>query len=155
MNLVVLVERVSGIERIDLEGGETLFQGGTDFVAFALQPKIAAGVEADAIADRAAEQLIDRLPANFAGNVPKRLVDSAGGAACHNAATEVKAALELLPDEIDAARVLADQERREVLVDHGHDCVLVPLGGGFADSDDAFVRLDPHEDPVARWPEIV
>ena len=59
------------------------------------------------------------------------------------------AAVQALPDPADVARILADQARPELVVDDGHDPVVVARAAGrdfgLADATDARIGLDAHE----------
>ena len=71
------------------------------------------------------------------------------GAADHAVGGKETAAKQHLPDVLDRAGVLADQQRLEVL-DGAHHRQLAAAEAGLANTVDAFVRVDGHEQVVAR-----
>src|SRR5680860_1093321 len=76
----------------------------------------------ETVAARAAEQLVDGHARGLALDVPQRGVDSRDGRHRHRAPSPIRAPIEELPHVLDATGVLADQQRRHVLLevgDHG------------------------------------
>ena len=73
------------------------------------------GIDADPVARRAAEQLVDRHAEGLALDVPERLVDAAQGAGQDRAAAVESMAVDRLPVVDDRPRVLADQIRLDLL----------------------------------------
>src|SRR6187399_1897122 len=69
-----------------------------------------------AVARTTAEQSIERQARHLAENVPQRHVDSGERGHLHRSATPVRAAIEKLPDVLDAPRVAADEIRHHVVL---------------------------------------
>ena len=132
-----------------LERIESLGSGRSHLLALGRQAQVASGVQTDSIADRPAEQLVDRLAGDFAQDVPQGLVDAAGGAGGHHAIPPPVKPSHLLPDVVDPCWVLPDQQVGQVALDHRHHRQLVVLGRCLSDSHHSLVGLDLDEDPVA------
>ena len=109
------------------------------------------GVGAQIVADLAAEQAPDRHAERFAENVPEGHLDAAdGGHAVDAQAPEAVAGQDLVA-LLDVARILADQQRLEVL-DGADDRARLPFQRGLAPPDEpGHVRLDADEHPVAHF----
>ena len=138
---------------VHLHGGEArlhLLLGGsaTSLGAVAADP----GVHPDAVAHRAAEQLVHRGAAGLAGDVPQRLVDAGDGAGEDRAAAVEAALGEHLPVVLDAQRVPADEEVGQ-FVDGGAHGVGAALDHGLAPAGDALVGGDAQEQPARRHQE--
>jgi hypothetical protein len=104
--LVLDDARVATIEpgRAGLEGGEALGP------LFADQFRGAGvGIDSDALAGRAAEQLIDRHTEQLSLDIPERLIDTAQRRGQDRATTIEGVAIDRLPVMGDIARILADQ----------------------------------------------
>ena len=107
-------------------------------------------VKTQRVAHGTAEQLANRLPHFFALDVPERLVDAANGAHIADAGTPKILAMHDLPQMFDAARVLTDQQHRNVF-DRAGDGLGFPLERGFAPAVKAgLIGFHLHEDPVAH-----
>ena len=110
---------------------------------------VGVGVERDLVAHRAAQQLVDRLAERLAADVPQRDVDGAhafhGGAA---AAHVGEAAEQLVPEPLDVRRILAGDDRADLL-QHRAQRAVRDLGrrGDLAPAGDALVggHLDEQE----------
>ena len=76
-------------------------------------------VDERAFARASTEQLVQRLIAHLAEDVPQRDVDRGDCRHRHGAAAPVRTAIEKLPDIFDAARVAADQIRHQVVLEVG------------------------------------
>jgi hypothetical protein len=111
----------------------------------------AVGVAIDhhAIAAAPAEELIERHPGHLGLDVPQRHVDRRDGAHGDRAAPPVGAAIEVLPDVLDPARVHADEAGDHVILEIGDDRLLAPVERGIADAVDALIGLDLERDEVA------
>ena len=103
------------------------------------------------VAHPPAQQVVDRHAEGLALDVPQGLVDAGDGAHQDRAAAIKAAAVHGLPQVVDAARVLADQEWRH-LVDGRFDRARAPFDHRFAPADDAFVGLDLEQHPARRNP---
>src|SRR4029079_1404698 len=84
-------------------------------------------VDEHAIAAPPAEQLVERLAADFALDVPQRGVDRGDRAHRHGAAPPVGAAVEVLPDVFDLRGIAADQAGDHVVCEVGGDRQLAPV----------------------------
>jgi hypothetical protein len=78
---------------------------------------IRVAIHEHAVARTSAEQLIERLIAHLAEDVPQRDVDRRNGRHRHGAAAPVRTTIEKLPDVLDAARVAADEVRHQVILE--------------------------------------
>ena len=94
------------------------------------------GVAGDVVAHGAAEELVDGLAVGLAGDVPEGLLDAGEGGEDGHAAAPEAVAVHALPEEVDAGRVLADDEALQVL-DGGGDRALLHLQRAFAPAVDA------------------
>src|SRR5690606_10776879 len=103
----------------------------------------------DPVAHQAAEQLVDRHAQGLALNVPQRLVDAGDRAHQDRAAAVEAAAVEHLPQVVDARRVATDQVVAQLA--HGRlDGVRAALDHRLAPAADAFVGVDAQEQPAWR-----
>ena len=107
-----------------------------------------------AVADLAAEQLVDRHVGALALDVPQRDVHAAHRVEQHAAVSPVRADVGRLPDIFDLVDVAPDEKRLEVLLDGGlhHQGALGEGGAAIADQA-RFARHDLHDDqsdPVRR-----
>ena len=100
------------------------------------------------LAAGAAQELVDRHAERLAEDVPEGDVDRRDGGADDLAALEVGAAVQRLPEVLDPARVLADQEAREVL-EHPLHRQLAAGDAALADAADPLVGLDLDDELVA------
>ena len=110
-------------------------------------------VDADMVAEAAAEQVPDRLAERLALDVPEGHLDPGHRAAADGPEHAVahRGDEHPVPEPVDVARLLADEDRAEVLdrrLDHARPA------GAFADARDALVGLDLDEQPVPRAAEI-
>ncbi len=104
------------------------------------------GVDAHAIARRAAEELVDRHPVVFPGDVPQRVIDPGEGAHEHVAAPEEGRAVDVLPVVLDSQWIFAEQVIGQLL-DRRHRALRLPLQRRFPPPHDAVIgrNLDePH-----------
>ena len=92
-----------------LERGRASSPRSCTFIALTPVAALTRAVDADAIARRAAHQLVDRHAVGLARDVPQRLIDAARDRGLDRAAAIERAAVNRLPVEDDAARILADQ----------------------------------------------
>src|SRR6185295_8800801 len=94
------------------------------------------------VADRPAQELIDRLAKDFAANVPERDVDGAGAFDAGSPAAHVgEAAEHPVPDALDPARVFALDHLANLPQDGAEGAVGdLRRRGDFAPAGDAFVR---------------
>jgi hypothetical protein len=102
----------------------------------------------DLVAGEAAEQLVDRDVERLALDVPEGDVDGGDGRGGDVAGREEAASEHLLPEALDLERVLADEERLEVL-DGAGDGKLAAGEAAFADAPDALVGVHDDEGVVA------
>jgi len=111
----------------------------------------AVGVAIDhhAVTAAAAQQLVQRHAGHLGLDIPQRHVDGRDGPHGHRTPAPVGAAIEILPDVLDPARVLADQAGDHVVVQIRDHRLLAAVQGGVADSIDALVGLDLQGDEVA------
>ena len=101
-------------------------------------------VEAQLRLGPAADQLVDRLLPDLADQVPQRQVDHAdGGQRQPLAAVEHAGAEHLVPQQVQVARVGADQEAAEMLLDQPAGRRAAEAGG---EADAALVVLDLDQD---------
>src|SRR6266404_5464045 len=116
-----------------------------DRLAFLVEA--AAGIGLDPVA-AAPEQAVERQFGDLAGDVPERDVDAADRVHDDAAAAKLAGAREhLLPQAFDQQRILADQHRRQLRLDH-------PLSGaaadpGLTDPDHPLVGLDLDQEAAA------
>ena len=110
------------------------------------------GIDADAVAALAAEQLMHRHTQRLALDVPQRLVDAGERAHVHAAAAIEPAAIQHRPVILDLVRVLADQIVGQFLHLGGDSC-----GAAFdhrlAPARDALIGIDLQEQPARRHQE--
>ena len=95
-----------------------------------------------------AEQLVDRLPGHLAQDVPQRDIDGGDRGHRDRPPAPVRAPVEVLPGVLDGIRVAADQQRRDVLFEVGHDRQLTTVQRGVPETGDAVGRGDPQGDEV-------
>src|SRR5581483_1953268 len=91
-------------------------------------------VRLDRLAALPAEQLVHRHPGALAEDVPQGHVHAADGVAEDRPVAPVRADEARLPHVLDAERVLAEEERPEVLVDGGLDGADALGEGGAAEA---------------------
>ncbi|ABA53425.1 hypothetical protein BURPS1710b_A0511 [Burkholderia pseudomallei 1710b] len=105
----------------------------------------------------AAEQLIDGHAGELALDVPERHVDRGDRRHRHGPAPPVRAAIQVLPDVLDVARVPADQAREHVILQIRAHRELAPVERRVAEAVDAFVGddLDRHEIPAGAGDDDV
>ena len=106
-------------------------------------------VDADPVADRAAEQLVHGRAVTLAGDVPQRLVDPGDRARQDRPAPVERALGHDLPVVLDAQRVPADDHLAQLL-DGGAHGLGPALAGGLAPADDPALGLDADEQPAGR-----
>ena len=114
------------------------------FVLFGRIADAPVGVDADAIAHRAAEQSVDGNTMMFAGNVPQCLVDARQCRHEHVATAEKGGAVDVLPVVLDAQRIFADEVLAD-LVDGRRRAVRAAFEGRFPPANEAGVRRDLDE----------
>ena len=127
----------------------------------------AAGVGADRVAARAAEQVEHRTTARLGGEVPKGQIDAGQRRGVRAAATEHRhraaaargewgagAVVHARPGRADPARVLAHQQRAQFVFDDGHQRAAVAgaadRGLGLAVAHQAVIGADRHQHRVER-----
>src|SRR5690606_4977911 len=106
-------------------------------------------VDPDTVADRAAEQLMHRHIEGFAEDVPQRLVQTGQRTREYGTAPVERRLAHQLPQILDPAWVLADQQIGQ-FVDGGPHGVGPALHHGFTPPDQTRVGLDPAEQPPGR-----
>ena len=106
------------------------------------------GVDADPVARRAAEQLVDRHAQRLALDVPQGHVDAAQGAGQDRPAAIEGVAVDGLPVMHHLARVLADQVRLDLLDRPSRTVMRPALDDRLAQADDAGVGVDLQEQPA-------
>src|SRR5262249_58469542 len=106
-------------------------------------------VDAQARAERAAEQPVHRLADGLAGDVPARLLEAADGRVqIHRAAPAAEVRVRPIREVLDVERARADQVARQG-VDVGLDGpVAVDLGVALAPAVEPGVGLDADEEPL-------
>ena len=104
-------------------------------------------VDADPVAGRSAEQLVDRHAERLALDVPQRLVDAAEGAGQNRAAAIERVPVNRLPVVRHAPRILAHQVRLNLLHRFGAG-ERAAFGDGLAEADDPGVGVDLQEQPA-------
>ncbi len=151
VELLARDEALSGPERVELEGLEALrqhrfgrFQEGFRRPLGAIP---AIGVARHAVANLAAEKLVDRHAERLAQNVPAGDLDRRDHGAMDMAAVERYAVQQALGQRVDAARVLADGEMPE-LVHAGFRRLDEAVERALADAMDTLVGMDLDEQPV-------
>jgi hypothetical protein len=112
------------------------------------------GIYTHPVADRAAQQLVDRHAEVLAGDVPERLVEARERAHQHRAAAEEGRAVDMLPVVLDAQRVFADQIVGEFL-DGGDGALGLAFQGGLAPADQAGVSGDFHQPGAQAREELL
>jgi hypothetical protein len=95
------------------------------------------------------EQLIDGLPGHLAQDVPQRDIDGGDRGHRDRPAAPVGAPVEVLPGVFDGMGIPADQQRRDVLFQVGHDRQLTAVQSGVTETGHAVRRGDPEGDEVA------
>ena len=108
-------------------------------------------VEPDVVPHGAAPELVARNAVDLAEDVPEREIDATRGSSLDDPVPVPEMlAIHHLPQVLDPRRVLADDERREIL-DRADDSPCVPLERGLAPTVEAvLVGQHLHEDPVAH-----
>src|SRR5579863_4299313 len=115
-----------------------------------LQPEIAARVNSDPVADRPAQQLVDRLAVGFSGDVPEGLLDAAHRTRLHHAVAPPEVPAHLLPQVVHPRGVLTEKHGTEMMLNHRGDRLLMVLGRRLAHADQVFIGVDPDKYPIAR-----
>ena len=106
-------------------------------------------VHADAVARGAAEQAVHGQPGILAGDVPERLIEGGDRRQADSPGREPELLVDLHHQVLDAARVLAPDQREQVVGDRRH--AQVGSGGvRLAPAVDALVGLHLHERARAR-----
>jgi hypothetical protein len=103
-------------------------------------------VEPHAVAQRSAEELVDRHAERLGLDVPQGQLDAGHGLVRDAAAVLPDAAQHVPVEPLDGARILTDQEIRQVL-DAARDAVRAPVVAALAPAHQAAVGLDAHERP--------
>ena len=112
-----------------------------------------AGVGRQAVASGAAQQAMQRQVGRLAGDVPQRDVEPRQGEDGDAVAAEqVQLLLQVVAELRDVARILADRERRDHVVQGRAHGIGAGIAERFAPADDARVRLDPHQQDVVCRP---
>ena len=119
------------------------------FDRFAVIAAVGVTVDHHPVTASAAEQLIDRHAGALALDVPQRHVDCGNCRHRHRPAAPVSAAIQVLPDILDGARIAPDQARNHVLVEVGFHGQLAAVERGVAHAVDAVARHDLERDEVA------
>src|SRR5438477_7474322 len=114
-----------------------------------LQPEIAARVNSHPVANRPAQQLVDRLAISFSGDVPESLLDAAHRARLHHAVAPPEVPAHLLPQVIDPRGILTEKHGTEMMLDHRCHRLLMVLGRCLPHADEMFVGVDPDKYPIA------
>src|SRR5215207_4791081 len=104
------------------------------------------------LAAGAAEKLVDRHAERFPEDVPQRDVNRRKRCGGDLAPLEVRTAVHRLPEVLDAARILADQEAAEML-QHPLHGKLAPGDASFANTGDPLIRLD-RDDELVTMPDF-
>ena len=91
-----------------LECIETFVHSRLGFGGQRSKAEVPSSIESDTVSNGAAEQFVNGQVIGFTGHIPKRLLDAAGGARCHNPTAPPKKALHLLPGTMDLSRILTD-----------------------------------------------
>ncbi len=133
------------LEMVEAAGLQRLHAG--DHVGGAVAADPAVG--AHAVAHQAAEQLVHRHAQHLALDVPQRLVDAGDGAHQDRPAPIEAAAVQRLPQVVDAARVLADEVVGQFVHRRFHR-TRAAFDDGLAPAGDALVGLDLQEHPARR-----
>src|SRR3954447_10362308 len=108
------------------------------------------GIAIHLAAERAANQLVDRLVARLADDVPERDVDAADCGDRHTLRPVIlDSVIEVLPDHLDIEGIAADHARRQLAVDEGFG----DRGGAvaFAPADNPVICLDFDETSAAGF----
>ncbi len=121
-----------------LKGARVAF--GATFIAVDAGNRTDRSVNADSVARRAAEQLVNRHAVNLALDVPKRLIDSAEDRGLDRAAPIKCTALDCLPVKDHAIRVLANQVAADLHRSRGAGLRVV--FEHFAPADDSGIGRD-------------
>ena len=119
--------------------GANAFEAALDRVTsavFHLREIASARVRVSQSADpgASAEQLVDGHAGALALDVPEREVHSRERGHLHRTSAPVRAAVEILPGVLDALRVAADEQRRDVLLEVLRDGQLPPVERRVADA---------------------
>ena len=113
---------------IELDAGVARVDDLADFLDDALLAGklrlIGMSVDEDVVADRPAQQLIDRYIADLADNVPERDIDAADHMRRRPTRTHVgEGAERLVPQLFDAGRVVSDQHLVELAQNRGYGAI--------------------------------
>jgi hypothetical protein len=107
------------------------------------------GVGEDAIAYRAAEQLVHRQAGRLALDVPQGEVDGADGGHRDRPASPVRPAVQVLPGVLDPGRVESDEQRVDMVAQVRRDRELTAVDSGVAVPDEAVGGAELEGDVVA------
>jgi hypothetical protein len=110
---------------------------------------VGVGVDEDAFAAGASEEVVEGCVEGLGFDVPEGDVDGGDGGHGDGAATPVGSAVEVLPDVFDAGGIAADEAGEDVLGEVGGDGELAAVEGGVAEAVDAGVGGDFEGDEVA------
>ena len=112
---------------------------------------VAVGMAVDhhAVAAGTPEELIQRQSGYFAFDVPQRGVNRGDSAHGDRPAPPVRAAVEVLPDVLDAGRIAPDQGGRDVFFEVCSDGELAAVQRRIADSMDALIGFNHQSDEIA------
>ncbi len=112
---------------------------------------VSVGVDEDAFAGLATEEVVERGVEGLGFDVPERHVDGGDGGHGDGAAAPVSATVKILPDVFDAGWVAADEAGEYVLGEVRGDGEFAAIKGGVAEAVDAFICGDFKGDEVAIW----
>ena len=110
---------------------------------------VGVGVDEDAFAAPAAEEVVDGGVERLALDVPESDVDGGDGGHGDGASAPVGSAVEVLPDVLGLEGVTADDAGEDVVLEVGGDGELAAVEGGVAEAIDPFVGVDAEGDEVA------
>ena len=99
-------------------------------------------IDHDPVTTASAKQLIERHPGHLGLDIPQRHINRGNRPHRHRSAAPVCAAIEILPDVLDAARVHADQAGDHVIREVGNDRKLAAIQRAIADTVDALIGFD-------------
>ena len=132
---------------VDLERGEAGLQHLVDHLPDLAHVHagrdLAVAIDADVVAEPAAQELVDRRLQRLALQIPERDLDAGerGDQRAGEAALEDEAAPDVLEDGVDGEGVAAGEARRQLLDDGDR---LIAAMHAFADTGDAGIGLDLH-----------
>jgi hypothetical protein len=112
---------------------------------------VGVAVDHDAVATATAEQLVEWHAGHLGLDVPQRHVDRGNRTHGHRAAPPVGAAIEVLPDILDATRIHANEAGGHVFLEIGHDGLLASVQGGIPDAVDTLVSHYLKSNEIAPW----